>query len=102
MAGLGEKVDLIIDYAHSEGETEILYSGMGVSASPLPELESTLDSVHMTLTYNASERLKADFVLRWEAFETADWALDGVAPDTIPSVLTMGAMSYDYLSLIHI
>ena len=26
----------------------------------------------------------------------ADWALDGVLPDTISNVLTMGATSYDY------
>jgi hypothetical protein len=34
--------------------------------------------------------------IRWERFETADWALDGVQPDTIPVVLTMGADAYDY------
>ena len=39
-----------------------------------------------------------DFILglRYERFETADWALDGVQPDTIPVVLTMGADAYDY------
>lgn len=100
VAGLGDKIDLIIDYSRSEGETEILYSGMGVSASELPELESSLDSFNLTVSYNASERLSGDFVIRWEAFETADWALDGVAPDTIPTVLTMGATSYDYDLLI--
>ena len=52
--------------------------------------------MHVKLSYDWSERLRTDFVLRWEAFETADWALDGVLPDTIPNVLTMGATSYDY------
>jgi MtrB/PioB family decaheme-associated outer membrane protein len=96
IAGEDDKYDLTLDYTRSEGETEILYSGMTVSSAVLPELESALDSLHLTLSYNWSERLSTDFVLRWETFETADWALDGVLPDTIPSILTMGAESYDY------
>ncbi len=96
VAGIGEKVDLVLDYSHGEGETEILYSGMGVSPNTLPELESRLDSLNLTVAYRVSERLKVDLVLRRESFETADWALDGVAADTIPSILTMGATSYDY------
>jgi MtrB/PioB family decaheme-associated outer membrane protein len=96
LSGLGEKVDLVLDYSHSEGETEILYSGMNVSAAVLPALESTMDSLRLTLSYQWSERLSTDFVARWETFETADWALDGVLVDTLPTVLTMGATSYDY------
>jgi MtrB/PioB family decaheme-associated outer membrane protein len=96
LSGLGEKVDLVVDYTHSEGETEILYSGMNVSAAVLPELESTMDSLRLTLSYEWSDKLSTDFIARWETFETADWALDGVLPDTVPSVLTMGATSYDY------
>jgi MtrB/PioB family decaheme-associated outer membrane protein len=67
LASLGEKIDLVLDYTHSEGETEIMYSGMGVSAGALPELESELDSLHLKLSYDWSERLRTDFVLRWEA-----------------------------------
>ncbi len=96
IAGLGENAELVIDYSHSEGETEILYSGMNVSASTLPELTSELDSLRITLSYAWSDRLTTDFILRWETFETADWALDGVLPDTLPVILTMGATSYDY------
>ena len=96
VAGIGEKVDLLFDYSHGEGEAEILYSGQGVSAGSLPELESRLDSLNLTLTYRVSDRLEMDFLVRRESFETADWALDGVAPDTMPGVLTMGATAYDY------
>ncbi len=94
--GLGENVDLVFDYSHGEGETEILYAGPAVSAAQLPELESTLDSLRLTLSYDWSEKLATDFIIRYEAFETVDWALDGVLPGTIPAVLTMGAESYDY------
>jgi len=100
LAGLGENTDLVFDYSHGKGKTDILYSGMTVSTESLPPLESTLDSVRLTLSHDWSEKLKTDFVLRWESFKTADWALDGVLPDTLPNVLTMGATSYDYDMLV--
>lgn len=96
VAGLTDKLDLTFDFNRSEGETEILYAGQSVSSSPLPELESTLDSIRLSLNYSVSERLDVNVGARFESFETADWALNGVQPDTIPSILTMGASPYEY------
>jgi len=96
IAGLGEKTDLTLDYTRSEGETQIQFAGQSVSNNPLPDLESTMDSLRLSLNYNASEKMDVNLGIRYERFETADWALDGVSPDTIPVVLTMGANSYDY------
>ena len=96
IAELSEKIDLTLDYTHSDGETAILFSGQGVSTTPLPDLESTMDSLNLAMNYEVSERMDLNFGLRYERFETADWALDGVQPDTIPVVLTMGADAYDY------
>lgn len=96
IAGIGEKVDLTFDYTRSDGETEILVTGPVVSATPLPNLESTMDSLRMALNFNVSQRLAIDVNARWERFEAEDWGLEGVAPDTISSVLTMGANPYDY------
>ncbi|MDJ0905690.1 MAG: MtrB/PioB family decaheme-associated outer membrane protein [Woeseiaceae bacterium] len=96
IAGIGEKVDLTFDYTRSDGETEILVTGPVVAAAPLPELESTMDSLRLAFNYNVSERLAIDVNARWERFEAEDWGIEGVAPDTISSVLTMGANPYDY------
>jgi len=96
IAGLGEKTDLTLDYTRSEGETKIQFAGQNVSSNPLPDLESTMDSLRLSLNYNASEKMDINLGIRYERFKTADWALDGVSPDTIPVVLTMGANSYDY------
>ena len=96
VAGIGEKLDLTLDYTHSDGETEILVTGPVVSATPLPDLESTMDSLRLSLSYNYSPRLAIDINALWERFEAEDWGLEGVAPDTISSVLTMGANPYDY------
>ena len=96
IAGIGEKVDLTLDYTRSDGETEIRFAGQNVSSTPLPNLESTMDSLRLNMEYKLSERMDLSAGLRYERFETADWALDGVQPDTIPVVLTMGADAYDY------
>ena len=93
---LSEKIDVTLDYTHSDGETEILFTGQSVSTVPLPNLESTMDSLRVSMNYKLSERMDLNLGLRYERFETADWALDGVQPDTIPVVLTMGADAYDY------
>ena len=55
-----------------------------------------MDSLRLAMNYRMSERMDWTFGVRYEQFETADWALDGVQPDTIPVVLTMGADAYDY------
>jgi hypothetical protein len=46
--------------------------------------------------YRWSDQLEAILQLRYESFETQDWALAGVEPGTIPEVLTLGADPYDY------
>jgi MtrB/PioB family decaheme-associated outer membrane protein len=91
-----ETLELMVDYTRSEGETEILFAGQAVATEPLPELESTMDSLRLSAIYNVSRRLDINVSARWERFETEDWGLEGVAPDTIDTVLTMGASPYDY------
>ena len=46
--------------------------------------------------YHKSEKLDIGLHLRYESFQTADWALQGVAPGTIQTVLGLGAEEYDY------
>jgi hypothetical protein len=55
-----------------------------------------MDSLRLALHYNVSERFGFNVSARWERFEMEDWGLEGVAPDTISQVLTMGANPYDY------
>lgn len=96
IAGKNEKIDLTLDYTRSDGETDILFAGQNISPDSLPRLESTMDSLRLAMNYRMSDRMDWTLGLRYEQFETADWALDNVQPDTIPVVLTMGADAYDY------
>jgi MtrB/PioB family decaheme-associated outer membrane protein len=96
LRNIGEQTDLIFDYAHTDGETSILVNRSGVSPDPFPDLESTLDSIRLNLRYRNSAKLNIDLGFRYESFETQDWALASVAPDTIPAVLSLGAAPYKY------
>ena len=93
---IADKVDLQLDFSRSEGETAIDVAGSSTSNGGFPDLESTIDAFRLTLSYAWSERLDLDLDLRYESMDSADWSLDGVMPDTLPTVLTMGAMAYDY------
>ena len=61
-----------------------------------PDLESELESLRVKVSYQKSDRLDINLSLRYESFQTKDWAIEGVEPDTIRTVLTFGADPYDY------
>jgi MtrB/PioB family decaheme-associated outer membrane protein len=93
---IAEKVDIALDYTRADGNTEIdVLSGPG-GQSLFPDLESTLDSLRLKLLYRWSEKVEVMLRLQYESFSTEDWALAGVAPDTLPTILTLGAQPYDY------
>jgi MtrB/PioB family decaheme-associated outer membrane protein len=92
---LNENTDLTLDYMHTDGTTGISMIRSG-AASQFPDLDSTLDSLRMNVRYRRSEKLDIDLSLRYESFTSSNWAIDGVEPDTIDTVLTLGEDSYDY------
>jgi hypothetical protein len=94
ITGIGEKVDLEVDYTRAAGTTDISVTGGG-GPPQFPDLESTLDSLRVRLLYRWSEKLEASLLLRYENFPTEDWALEGVGPATLPTILTLGALPYD-------
>ena len=94
---IADKLDLRLDYSHGIGDTQIQVNSASFGgASQLPDLESTLDSLRLEGVWRWSDRLDATFNIRYESFTTEDWALQDVAPDTLSTVLTLGAEPYDY------
>jgi MtrB/PioB family decaheme-associated outer membrane protein len=91
-----EKLDLKLDYTRAVGTTEISVDSLASGLSLFPDLESTLDALTLRISWRQSERLLLNAGLYYEGFMVEDWALAGVAPDTIPVVLTLGAEPYDY------
>lgn len=94
VTGIGDKLDLRVDYTRAMGTTGIDVTGGGGPAG-FPDLESTLDSLRVRINYHWSEKLETSLQLRYENFPTEDWALEGVAPGTLPTILTLGARPYD-------
>jgi len=89
-----DKFDISADYNRGAGKTSIRMESVSGGDSLLPDLKSTLDSVRIKASYRWTERLQGIVDIRVEQFELNDWAL--VAPDAIPTVLTLGAEPYDY------
>ncbi len=86
--------DIRFDYNRTDGETAIDVFSLSGGNSRLPDLTSTLDSARIEAAYRWTERLHATLDLRYEKFKVEDYTL--VSPDTIPTVLTLGAQPYDY------
>jgi MtrB/PioB family decaheme-associated outer membrane protein len=93
---IGDAIDAQLDYTRAVGETEISVNSLASGLVWFPDLETTLDSLRLRITWRKSERLALNAGLHYEGFTLDDWALDGVAADTLPVVLTLGAEPYDY------
>ena len=92
---MGENFDVEFDYTRSDGTSEIDVASAAGGQSRFPDLESTLDYLRLRLTYRQTERLEWLATVRLQRFEVEDWALEGVAPATLPNVLSLGAEPYD-------
>jgi MtrB/PioB family decaheme-associated outer membrane protein len=93
---IAENVDVSLDYTRAVGRTETSTNTLGDGLSWFPDLETTLDSVRLQLTWRRSPRLAIHGGLRYEAFTAEDWSLEGLMPDTVPVLLSLGAQPYDY------
>ncbi len=92
---IGDRFDLQLDYTRSQGITEINVASAAAGPSQFPDLESTLQYLRLLLSYRQSDRLELTMNLRYQSFLAEDWALEGVGPAEISSVLTFGAQPYD-------
>ena len=97
---IGEKFDLQLDYMRSNGTSQIGIDSAAALPAQFPDLETTLDYLRLRLAYQQSERVEWNLNLRYQSFTAEDWALQGVAPDTVPLLLSLGAMPYDDESII--
>jgi len=91
---IADKFDLSMDYTRSNGGTEIIVDSASGGPSEFPELTSELDYLRLKLAYQHSDRLEINMNLAYQRFVADDWALEGVRPATIPTVLGLGARPY--------
>jgi MtrB/PioB family decaheme-associated outer membrane protein len=88
--------DLALDlgYTYAEGESRTTIKG--VNAGAFPMVRSQLASFKADFTYDLTDRL--GFAVTWwyERFTSEDWALEGIGPATLPTILSLGADPYNY------
>ena len=86
---------LKVDYvrADSRDDTELLPTG-GVAW--FPEDRTGLDTLTLDSTYLWTAALTLHLRYQRARYGTADWAMQSVYPDTVPTLLGMGAQPYRY------
>ncbi len=90
-----DKVDIGADYvlAKSRGKIEVATL---VSSSSFPDLKTDLNSLKFYVDWRMNKKLSLNAAIWYEDYDSDDWQLDGVAPDTISNVLTLGETSPSY------
>jgi MtrB/PioB family decaheme-associated outer membrane protein len=88
-------VDARIKYTWSKsiGETQNDTNGL---PSSFPDMRSKRQTLNLGLSYPFSDSLSVGFDYYFESFDSEDWHLDGVDPDTISSLLALGADAWNY------
>jgi MtrB/PioB family decaheme-associated outer membrane protein len=84
-----------VEYTHarSAGRVENETSGL---ESAFPKLRTRLHQLKLALDYPYTRSLSLKFGYMYEKFTSDNWALEGIGPDTVPNLLSLGADPYDY------
>ena len=92
------KVDMAIDYtyAKSQGAIDTATSYPPAAAGPFPQLQTELNSVRLSASYEVNERLRVGAAWTWEDYESSDWQVAGVEPATLSNLLSMSPDPYRY------
>jgi len=90
-----KRLDVGADYtvSRSRGETVV---DTGIPAPSFPNLRTSLQSIKLYTDYRVAERWSLHAAYWYESYDSSDWAVDGVTPDTIPNLLTLGQTSPSY------
>lgn len=91
---LDNKLKLGIDYTYADGQndTEVI-QGL---RSPYDSYYSTRHTLNTFANYQISDKFGLRFDWIFEQYQDADWANEGLAPNSIPNVLSFGDLSHDY------
>jgi predicted porin len=94
-AAIKDKLDIGADYSTSRSKGEISVN-TGALNPAFPSLSTTLDSLKLYATYRLKDNVSLQASYWYERYDSKNWMLDGVAPGTIPNVLTLGEQAPRY------
>jgi len=87
------KLKLGFDYTYADSEGDITFA---TGQTAYPALTSTRNTFKIYGDYTLNEKSILNVTYLYEDYSEANWAIDGVAPDTISNVLSMGEISPAY------
>jgi len=90
-----ERWTLALDYRYAPSFASN-DSTVGGLAQAFPQNTTRLDTMDLNLSYRCSEAMLVRMRLAHESFSSSDWALDGVAPASVPDLLSLGLQTYRY------
>ena len=94
-AAIKDTLDIGADYTVTRSRSQISVNA-GAGNPDFPHLTTSLDSLKVYATYKLKENLSLQAGYWMERYDSKDWMLDGVAPSTIPNMLTMGLQAPQY------
>ena len=91
---INEQLDIGADFTVSRSVGEVTVT----SGIPYvyPDNVTNLDSLKLYANYRLKEDISLYLGYWYESYDSSNWALDGVTPDTIPNVLSLGIQSPSY------
>ncbi len=92
---IADRLDIGADYSMARSTGEIEMDGGG-PAVPFPDLRTELETIRLYLKYRLDENLSLQTAYWHETYDSDDWALDGVGPDTVSNLVGFGEDSPSY------
>ena len=96
---LDDQLRLRADYVYSMADTAVRVRtgpALAQTSQNFPDLESRLHDFNVSAEYQLRENIAVRLSYLLEDLKTGDWAIDGVAPNTIANVLGLGEDSPHY------
>ena len=89
------KLDIGADFTLSRSRSDVAVDNI-LAAPPFPTARTKLEAIKLYGTYSLKDNLSITGSYHYEHYDSTDWRLDGIAPGTVPNLLTLGAQSPNY------
>jgi MtrB/PioB family decaheme-associated outer membrane protein len=94
-AAIKDKLDLGADFTVTRSRGTIRVNTAATN-SVFPDLSTSRDSLKLYAIYRLEDNVSLRGGYWYERYDSENWMIDGVAPNTIPNVLTFGEQSPRY------
>jgi len=89
------KLDIGADLTVSRSHSDIAVDNV-LAAPPFPTARTKIEAIKLYGTYNLKDNFSITGSYHYEHYDSTDWRLEGIAPGTVPNLLTLGAQSPNY------